>query len=228
MEKIAAILICAHIFADFLLQTGKMANNKRNLSLLFLHAAIHAVVSWLLLQAWAYWQVPLYLFAVHALIDYLKERFMEKSYRSFIADQTAHLFSLVLLSFLLAEQHFMPELSGFLYKATVVLAGLTAAIRGSGFLINLVTKDILEKNQLNPDGLIDGGKLIGQLERGLIFLFIFINLPTAIGFLVTAKSILRFEEARKQKLAEYILIGTLLSFSTAIAIATLTMWATSL
>ncbi len=228
MEKTAAILICAHIFADFLLQTGEMAKNKKNPVLLSFHAAIHALVGWLILQAWTCWQVPIYLFVVHALIDFLKQRFMDKSYRSFIADQTAHLLSLVLLAFLLSEFRLITHFSGYGYEIIVILAGLSATIRGAGFLINLITKEILEKNKLNPDGLVDGGKLIGQLERGLIFLLIYIGQPTAIGFLVTAKSILRFEEARKQKLTEYILIGTLLSFSTAIAIATLTMWAASL
>ena len=59
----------------------------------------------------------------------------------------------------------------------------------------------------------------------LIFLFIFIGQPAGIGFLVAAKSILRFEEARQQKLAEYVLIGTLLSFSLAVALAAATQWA---
>ena len=109
-----------------------------------------------------------------------------------------------------------------------MLAGLTATIRGAGFFISLVIKDILNKNKLEPDGLVNGGQIIGQLERGLIFLFIFIEQPAAIGFLVMAKSIFRFKDARDQKLAEYILIGILLSFSTAIAIAALAMWAASL
>jgi hypothetical protein len=45
---------------------------------------------------------------------------------------------------------------------------------------------------------------------------------------VAAKSILRFEEAKKQNLAEYILIGTLFSFSLAIALASVTKWALKL
>ena len=71
----------------------------------------------------------------------------------------------------------------------------------------------------------NGGRLIGQLERALIFLLVFIGQAGAIGFLVAAKSILRFEEARKQKHAEYVLIGTLLSFSLAIALSVATWWA---
>ena len=45
-----------------------------------------------------------------------------------------------------------------------------------------------------------------------------------IGFLVAAKSILRFEEAKEQKLAEYVLIGSLLSFSIAIILSAVTKW----
>ena len=36
--------------------------------------------------------------------------------------------------------------------------------------------------------------------RCFIFLFIFFGQPAGIGFLVAAKSILRFEEAKEQKL----------------------------
>jgi hypothetical protein len=59
-------------------------------------------------------------------------------------------------------------------------------------------------------------------------LFIFIDQSAGIGFLVAAKSILRFEEAKEQKLAEYVLIGSLLSFSIAIALSAVTKWAMGL
>lgn len=66
------------------------------------------------------------------------------------------------------------------------------------------------------------------MERSLIFLLFIIGQPEGVGFLVAAKSILRFEESKKQKQAEYILIGTLLSFSIAIAISSLTLYAMAL
>ena len=65
------------------------------------------------------------------------------------------------------------------------------------------------------EGLPNGGRMIGRLERLLIYLFVLIGAPTAIGFLVTAKSILRFGEIKdreSRRLAEYIIIGTLMSF----------------
>ena len=58
-----------------------------------------------------------------------------------------------------------------------------------------------------------------------IFIFVITGHPAGIGFLVAAKSILRFEEAKEQKLAEYVLIGTLLSFSLGTAFAAATKWA---
>lgn len=74
-------------------------------------------------------------------------------------------------------------------------------------------------------GLPSGGRMIGRLERMVIFLFVIVNSPTAIGFLVTAKSILRFGEIKDremQRVAEYIIIGTLMSFAYALIAGYLT------
>jgi ABC-type proline/glycine betaine transport system permease subunit len=57
------------------------------------------------------------------------------------------------------------------------------------------------------------------IERFLILSFILINQWAAIGFLLAAKSIFRFgdlKEGKYQKKTEYILIGTLMSFSIAL------------
>src|SRR5262249_15188544 len=67
----------------------------------------------------------------------------------------------------------------------------------------------------------DAGKWIGIFERILVYTFVVTGHFEGIGFLIAAKSILRFNdikgsEARKE--AEYILIGTLMSFSFSIMI----------
>ena len=69
------------------------------------------------------------------------------------------------------------------------------------------------------ESLKNAGKWIGVIERFLILSFILINQWAAIGFLLAAKSIFRFgdlNEGKDQKKTEYILIGTLLSFSIAL------------
>jgi hypothetical protein len=105
-------------------------------------------------------------------------------------------------------------------------AGFCATVLGVGHFIGQVADRLCKENaglkEALGEGLRNGGAMIGRLERALIFLFLMIGEPAGIGFLIAAKSILRFEEAKKQPLAEYVLIGTLWSFGLAIALA----WAT--
>ena len=113
----------------------------------------------------------------------------------------------------------------------VVVAGLAVAVEWGGAFVGRAIKRFTDdlypapkpggliSDRGLPKGFADGGKTIGRWERLLIFLFVLADAPTAIGFLVTAKSILRFGEikdADHQKEAEYILIGTLMSFGFAL------------
>lgn len=77
------------------------------------------------------------------------------------------------------------------------------------------------------NGFENGGKVIGYLERLLIFVFIAMGQYAGIGFLVAAKSIFRFGEfkdSENRMEAEYIIIGTFLSFLYAIVISMFTIW----
>jgi hypothetical protein len=81
------------------------------------------------------------------------------------------------------------------------------------------------------EGLRKGGRYIGWLERSLVMLLLLINLPNGIGFLFAAKSILRFGEIKdshQRKTAEYIIIGTFLSFGWALGVSYLTQQAVKL
>ncbi len=55
------------------------------------------------------------------------------------------------------------------------------------------------------------GRVIGFLERLLIYFFVLNSHWSAIGFIVAAKGITRFRELEERSFAEYFLIGTLLS-----------------
>lgn len=63
-----------------------------------------------------------------------------------------------------------------------------------------------------------------MIERLLVFIFIISGNFSAVGFLLTAKSVFRFgdlSKAKNMKLTEYVLIGTLLSFGIAILVGLL-------
>lgn len=231
MEQLIAALIASHLIADFLLQPQWLVERKNKLSFLLLHAATHAILVYFVLQVWSCWQAPLGVFIFHVLIDGIKGRINKNTATLFALDQTAHIISLFFLGWMLLHFDWITKLTMIGYKPLIFGAGLIAAIRGSGFFIGKFTRDLIEKDEELKEklkGLANGGKLIGQLERALIFLFVYIGQPAGIGFLVAAKSILRFEEAKEQKIAEYVLIGTLMSFSFAIAISSITMWALNL
>lgn len=55
------------------------------------------------------------------------------------------------------------------------------------------------------------GRVIGLLERIFVFLFVLLNQYTAIGFILAAKGVARFQDFKSRTFAEYVLIGTLLS-----------------
>lgn len=63
-------------------------------------------------------------------------------------------------------------------------------------------------------GLHWGGLVIGALERFLVYTFVLRGDFQAIGLILAAKGLIRYAEikdARDQKVAEYVLIGTMLS-----------------
>lgn len=61
------------------------------------------------------------------------------------------------------------------------------------------------------------GRIIGIIERILMYYFVIEGNLTSIGFILAAKSFTRFKELDDKDFAEYVLIGTLLSAFLAIA-----------
>jgi hypothetical protein len=55
------------------------------------------------------------------------------------------------------------------------------------------------------------GRMIGILERALVFIFVIANNLSGIPFILTAKSLARFKQLNDRDFAEYYLIGTLFS-----------------
>ena len=58
---------------------------------------------------------------------------------------------------------------------------------------------------------MNAGKLIGTLERVISLALILVDQFAAVGFIIAAKSLLRFRDTATAR-TEYLLIGTLLSF----------------
>jgi len=120
----------------------------------------------------------------------------------------------------------MPE---WYFASLSLLSGLILAIPFGGILVGKATTPLRKEiGDEDIKGLEKGGQYIGWLERFLVMLLLLINQPSGIGFLIAAKSILRFGEikdTRQRKVTEYIIIGTFLSFGWALMISVLTQQA---
>lgn len=221
-----SILVCAHILGDFLFQSHWIASRKARLYGWLLHTLIHGLLVYAVSMRFSLWLLPVGVALLHGAIDAVKTRFKDTPL-TFAVDQAFHLGALGLIAIVLTDFRITLTPDPW-YEILVWVAGYVAVTRGAGFAVAKVAKQLVEVNGLRIDGLKQGGACIGALERTLIFQLILIGQPGAIGFLVAAKSILRFEEAKKQKLAEYVLIGTLLSFTLAISLTYLTLKAAAL
>lgn len=223
MTETFAALLFAHTLADFVLQTRRIALNKRRPALLLLHGAVVLATAQAALGRVDAWEV-LALSASHVAIDWLKARFGGDTLAAFLADQAAHLAVLVALAALRPDLWAGGLWTGHGWLATLMAlaAGAILATRAGGFAVGLLMRPWADDDL--PKGLTNGGTLIGLLERGLIFLLVIVGQPAGVGFLVAAKSVLRFETtSRDQRAGEYVIIGTLASFGWALVLAYATL-----
>jgi len=110
-------------------------------------------------------------------------------------------------------------------RVLILAAGWAVTVLGSGRVIGRYLERFQDELEAER-GLEEAGRVIGIAERTLIYVFICAGSATAIGLLIAAKSILRFGdvtgEARKH--AEYVIIGTLVSFALAVPLSYLFAW----
>lgn len=86
----------------------------------------------------------------------------------------------------------------------------------AGILIGQLTKQWRDKIT-DADSLANAGKWIGMVERIIILLFVLQSQYSAIGLLVAAKGIIRFNEKDRPEIkTEYLVIGTLMSIAAAV------------
>lgn len=215
----------AHILADFFLQNQKMAYQKSELGfrspLLLWHVLIVFALSWLLSFQWTFFYGALAITVAHYLIDGTK-RYIAKNRHlgpyAFFIDQTLHLLVLVGVCVLFSEADkleplWVPPIS---VSGLMVLVAYLLCLRPANFFIQEVFS--ASKIEVAIDNeLPNAGKLIGILERLLTLTFILVNHYEAVGFLIAAKSILRYRNDDTLK-TEYVLIGTMLSFGIAVAL----------
>lgn len=225
MIETLTALVFAHVLADFVLQTAWINAQKRRVPVMMLHGALVLVCAQAATGQWASpWLLALA--AAHVAIDAAKLWGGFHHFRGFVIDQAAHIVTLVIVAvaapglWATGQWASLPALLPLMALAS----GLVVVLTAGQYAVALLMRP--HGNRIRNNGLREGGRQIGLLERGLIFALILLGQPLGVGFLIAAKSILRFgTAARDQRTAEYVIIGTLASFGWAILTAEAVRWA---
>jgi hypothetical protein len=217
-------LTVAHLLTDFVLQPQDWvkARNIRHLKAwqFWAHISLTTAVAACFTAFDTLWLLPA-IFLSHGAIDWWKSHRPEKLVY-FLLDQFLHVLVLVLvwtLRFPEARTHLAAWAEPIGEpKIWVILLGLLVLSRPAGIVTGMLTTQFRAQIQHHRrHSLGNAGTWIGFLERFIVFFLVLKNQYEAIGLLVAAKSILRLKEG-DQKMSEYVLIGTLISFSLAMLV----------
>lgn len=229
-------LITAHLIVDFLIQTDSYVEQrfekKWTSGLLYVHGALAGVLAYIFVGLWSVIWLPIIIFISHVLLDGLKSK-RRDTVQFFLLDQLGHLIVILACWILLVNGNITDILASLIsgisnVKLWIFIIAYILVIWPVGILIGKITKPWRDEiKEISSQGLDKAGLWIGRLERILILTFILLQRFEAIGFLIAAKSIFRFSEIRSpdgRKEAEYILIGTMISFVIAIILGIFTGW----
>jgi hypothetical protein len=213
LNSIFLPMMAGHLIADFWLQPNswvlhKKVHGVKSLKLIF-HVAIASILPVIFtFQLNLWWFVPI-IFGSHLLIDLLKTK-LKVGISAFLFDQVLHILVLLLLTKYVTTIE-IPQIAVIFWIYTIGFILLTNPIGTlTGMFLDIIVKE--NKHSMN-----DVSFWIGIMERILILIFIAINQFSAIGFLIAAKSLFRFNDSTSdvKKKTEYFL-GTLISFTFAI------------
>ena len=114
----------------------------------------------------------------------------------------------------------------------VLLIGYAVAVLGGGVFVDWALNAILGEDDrelvegFKRRGLEHGSRVIGWLERFLITTFVLAGNHAAVGLVLASKAVIRYPEikdAGNQKIAEYVLIETMLSLAWALLVSVLVL-----
>lgn len=227
----------AHVLTDFWMQPTVWIDGKRDSGPSSKYFIYHILLTTLAAAIMTFdlklWYVPLIIGVTHFLIDWWKSNAGSDRLVIFLIDQAAHIAVIVTVSlWVVGDEFHLMDVQGYLHNVPLLLYCLSymLVVFPAGYLISKATKRWQREIRFGkdePDDSLDkAGEWIGWLERVLVLSFILIGEFSAIGFLIAAKSILRFNSVvhSERKRSEYVLVGTLMSFSYAVIVGLLCLY----
>ena len=234
-------LIAAHVVSDFIFQSDKWIEDRQDRKIrseyLYLHSLITLGLTFIAMGSWCPIWIPLLITFSHLGLDLLKSYikvnekvWYRKEISLFALDQIIHIV-IIVSCWLIYTRQFVVLYNNFILqyfnsKICLLITGYIIVTIPTSILITKLTAKwgAIVNNNEKEDGLKDAGKWIGIIERILVLSFTLAGKYEAIGFILAAKSVFRIgdlKEPKHRNMTEYILIGTLLSFSISIILGLL-------
>ncbi|MFT4202778.1 MAG: DUF3307 domain-containing protein [Chitinophagaceae bacterium] len=232
MTQLLIALLLAHIVGDFVLQPDKWVKDKEQKKIKSRYLPLHILVHLCLMVVATgcqlrYWLGILVIAVSHYVLDLVKLYWgRRKRVGIFFLDQFLHIGVLLLVVWAYYPHFRLPWEKLWTPECQLLLGAVLSAT----FVVSVVIKVLLQKWSLRliktdksaTDASTNkAGQYIGILERLFVFYFVTIGFWGGIGFLLTAKSIFRFNDLSRENdrnYTEYIIIGTLVSFASAMFI----------
>jgi hypothetical protein len=223
IKELILLQIIAHLCLDYFFQTDKLAKQKNTIGFkspfLYWHALVCFVLSWLFSLQLGFVLGAAIITATHFLIDGFKRHLNNSQYfgrYAFFIDQALHLLIIAIVVVLYNKWHGInPSVNiSIHFKYLLIITGYLVCLKPA----NIFIKEVFRSTEIqvsSDNEMPNAGKVIGVLERILTLTFIIVSQYAAVGFLIAAKSILRYGNNETLK-TEYVLIGTMLSFGIAV------------
>lgn len=215
--------LIAHLFLDYFFQTKNLAEKKNakgfKNGFLYWHALICFILSWMLSFQLDFVLGALVIATSHLLIDGFKKTLSRNKFIAryiFFIDQALHMVVIITVVFLFNKWVGISPSWDMTFNRTflLVLTAYLICLKPANVFIREVFR-VTEIQVSSDNEMPNAGKVIGVLERILTLTLIIVSQYSAVGFLIAAKSILRYRSDETLK-SEYVLIGTLLSFGIAV------------
>jgi len=232
-KEVFLLLFIGHFLGDYYFQSDKAIENQ-NSKVILQHGFIYALTLLVMIFPifnWSIFITIVFISFTHWLIDYIKYQYKkthEVSYGKFVSiyllDQVLHLIIILMsgsflilkqieISYLTSLQNIFLQLHLNPEKILSWILVLLVIYKPSSISIRIILDHFEPKHKKEEDvGITNAGALIGIFERLIILLMLYAGQFTAIGFVLTAKSVARYNKISEDpQFAEYYLLGTLLS-----------------
>jgi len=239
-KKYFILLLLSHIFGDYYLQTDKMADKKeKSIKWIYKHCLLYWA-AYLIISIPVFslkiFLAGLVMAILHAIVDVCKFYYIKKKNKDktnliikrniYLFDQGIHLVCLIAAAYLLTDRNvtltvntsinqFFNVIGLSKYDTVCWITALLIIHKPANITItHLIAVYKPESSGQDKEKQRDynAGSFIGTIERIIILIFLSIQQYSAIGLVLTAKSIARYDRISKDKdFAEYYLLGTLIS-----------------